>query len=221
MPEQPHPAHAAGPPERGEQAGAEDAPRIAAMATGLGTAQRELLTTLGGSEQVPNLFSTVSRNPELFTAWLPLCLHQLQSPEFSARHREIVILRTAWLCGSRYEWGHHVSFGRRAGLTDEEIVRLAGGDRGDQWPDSDRALLDAVDELHTGHTISAETWAVLATFLDVSALIALPMLVGHYTLLANLLNSVAVAVDDSVPPANLLIGWASDDKKEHSVCVSE
>ena len=45
---------------------------------------------------------------------------------------ELVIMRTAWLTRTEYEWGHHVESARKAGLSDAEIQRIApnGGPRG-------------------------------------------------------------------------------------------
>ena len=42
----------------------------------------------------------------------------------SARERELLILRTAWLRRSEYEYIQHVILGLRAGLTEEEIANF-------------------------------------------------------------------------------------------------
>ena len=197
------------------------APRIAAVSPDSAEEWPEALTKTLGGAQVPNLFATVARNPDLFAAWLPLCLYQLQSPEFSARQRELVIMRTARLCRARYVWGHHVGFARQAGISDDEITRLGANRLDDRWPGEDRSLLHAVEDLHTTHTINTDTWIALTSFLSVTALIGLPMLVGHYTLLANLLNSLGSAVDESVPAADQVIGWGQPEMKEDNQCVSQ
>ena len=35
--------------------------------------------------------------------------------------RELAILRVGYECGAAYEFGQHIAFGRRAGLTDAQI----------------------------------------------------------------------------------------------------
>jgi 4-carboxymuconolactone decarboxylase len=168
--------------------------------------QRRLLEPVGG-DRAANVFATLIANPTLFQAWLPFCLHLLRCPEFSARQREIIILRTAWLCGTHYEWAHHVGFALASRLSEDEITALATGP-GANWTAEENCLLDAVDELHATYTLTDATWNRLAAFLDPRQLIALPMLVGQYTMLAATLNSLRVAVDDDVEPSRAGLGWS-------------
>ena len=109
-----------------------------------------------------------------------------------------MILRTAYRCGADYEWGQHVAIGRAAGLTDDEIQRIAEGpDAG--WTAEDAAKLRAVDELTDDHRISDATWSALAAVFDEQQLIELPMLSGHYALLAGALNSFGVQTEGPLP----------------------
>jgi alkylhydroperoxidase family enzyme len=159
--------------------------------------QRRLLEPVRG-DRAANVFVTLVAHPKLFEVWLPFCLHLMRCHEFTARRREMVILRTAWLCGAQYEWAHHVRFALRSGLSDDEIHALSGDLTAD-WTDEERALLDAVDELHANHTLTDATWNRLTAFLDIEQLIVLPMLVGHYTMLAGTLNALGIAIEDDVP----------------------
>jgi 4-carboxymuconolactone decarboxylase len=167
--------------------------------------QRRSLAPVHG-DNAANVFATLAAHPKLFEAWLPFCLYLLRCPDFSARHREMVILRTAWLCGAHYEWVHHVNFALGSGLTEDEIRSLS--DTGsDDWTAAERGLIDAVDELHAHHTLTDRTWNRLAEFLTTEQLIVLPMLVGQYTMLAGTLNTLGVAIDDDVAASSLVLGW--------------
>jgi alkylhydroperoxidase family enzyme len=166
--------------------------------------QRQLLEPLRGADAA-NVFATVVAHPKLFEAWLPFCLYLLRCPDFSARRREMVILRTAWLCGAHYEWAHHVGFAREAGLSEDEICALSG--ESPDWSAEECTLLDAVDELHAYHTLTEETWHRLARFLSADQLLTLPMLVGQYTMLAGTLNALRVAIDDDVDASQRMLGW--------------
>ena len=115
------------------------------------------------------------------------------------RDRELVILRVAYLCSARYEWGQHVAIARTAGLTDEEILRVAAGPDEPGWAAPDVALLRAVDELHDDFCISDATWAALAERYADEQLIELPMLAGHYAMLAGVLNSLGVQPERPLP----------------------
>jgi alkylhydroperoxidase family enzyme len=141
-----------------------------------------------------NIFATLVRNPGLFRHWLPFG-GKLLSGKIPARERELVILRTAWLCRSTYEWGQHVLVSRSTGVTDDEIARVRLGPDADAWGDFERVLLRAADELHADACIGEETWAALAARYDDKQLIELPMLVGHYHMVAYTLNSLGVQLE--------------------------
>jgi alkylhydroperoxidase family enzyme len=115
---------------------------------------------------------------------------QLYGGALAARDRELIILRTGWLCKAPYEWGEHVRIGKRVGLTAEEIERVRTGSTALGWDENDRAILSAVEQLRENAMISDETWAVLARRLDERQLIELPILVGQYQGLAYLQNAL-------------------------------
>ncbi len=117
-----------------------------------------------------------------------------------AREREIVILRVGWRAGSEYEFGQHTVIGRSAGLTDDEIARLADCGAGD-WSPADRALVALADELCAGDAVTEDTWRTLSERWNESELLELLVLAGFYRLVSGLLNSVGVALEAATP------GW--------------
>jgi alkylhydroperoxidase family enzyme len=160
---------------------------------------RELLETsigaVGGG--APNIFTTLIRHRRLFRRWSPFG-GVLLTGTLPARDRELVILRTGWLCQSIYEWGQHVRIGRSAGLSGEEIRRVIDGAAAPGWTTIEAALLRAADELHADACISDSTWATLAIHFSTEQLIELPMLVGQYHLVAFTLNSLGVQREPGV-----------------------
>ena len=156
---------------------------------------RELLAGAG----VPggfasNIFGTLVRHRGLFRRWLPFG-GKLLSGRIPARERELVILRTAWLCRSNYEWGQHVLIARSAGISNDEIQRVQERPDTDGWDSFERVLLRATDELHADACIADDTWAALSARYNEQQLIELPMLVGHYHLVAFALNSLGVQLE--------------------------
>jgi 4-carboxymuconolactone decarboxylase len=139
-----------------------------------------------------NVFTTLIRAEGLTRKWLPFG-GKLLNGKIPARDRELLILRTGWNCRAEYEWAQHVVIGLAAGLTEEEINRIPSTSA--IWDVFDSALLRAADELHGDYCITEETWAVLATGYDTQQLIELPMLVGHYHMVAMTLNSLGVQLD--------------------------
>jgi 4-carboxymuconolactone decarboxylase len=146
-----------------------------------------------------NIFRTLVRAPGLFRKWLPFG-GKLLNGKLSARDRELLILRTAWNCRAEYEWAQHVILGKRAGVTDAEIARIASDstESRDAWDSKEAVLMRAADELHNDSSITDRTWEELARIYDVEQLIELPMLVGHYHLVAMTLNSLGVELDDGL-----------------------
>ncbi len=162
---------------------------------------RELLSQTGGpTVGATNIFATFVRHPGLFRRWLPFG-GKLMAGKLPARDRELLILRTGWNCRSDYEWAQHVRIARAVGVTEDEIGRVrSGGQAGEDegWSGLDALLMQAADELHGDACLSDATWAALADHYDEQQLIELPMLVGHYHLVAFTLNSLGVQVEDDV-----------------------
>jgi alkylhydroperoxidase family enzyme len=140
-------------------------------------------------ETLPAFVSTILRHPALYRVFTAYGL-QLLRGALSPRHRELVILRTGWLCRAPLEWGEHVEIGKRCGLTTEEIERITRGSSDPAWEASERALVRAAEELHADAMITDETWSELAKFLDEKQLIELPFLVGQYTMVAYHQNAL-------------------------------
>ena len=157
---------------------------------------RRLLALVPKDEagQPLRVFSTLAHHPSLFSAWLPFGAALLTGGLLSARTRELVVLRTAYLCGADYEWGHHVPLGLAAGLTETEIEQIAAGTT-DAWEDLDRDVLTAVDELHAESVVSEATWTRLSQQLGAAELLELVMLVGQYHMVAFALNSAGVQLE--------------------------
>jgi 4-carboxymuconolactone decarboxylase len=164
---------------------------------------RELLAGAGRpGTPASNIFTTLVRHPGLFRRWLPFG-GKLLSGKLPPRDRELLILRTGWRCRSEYEWGQHVLIGREVGLTDEEIRRIQTGPDAPGWSEAEVRLLRAVDELHDDAGISDATWAALTDHYDEPQLIEVPMVVGHYHLVAFTLNSLGVQREPGVPGFDL------------------
>jgi len=152
-----------------------------------------------GDGPILAIFRTLAHHPELMKRWLVFGNHVLAKSSLPARERELVILRVGWLCQAGYEWGQHVLIGRAAGLSDEEIARIAEGPAAEGWTSEERWLLRAADELHGDAFISDATWAALADSLEVEQLMDLIFTVGQYNLVSMALNSLGVQPEEGLP----------------------
>ncbi len=148
-------------------------------------------------EATGNLVATLVRHPKLTRAFLRFNFHLLYGSTLPARMRELAVLRVAHLTACEYEWRHHVSLGREAGLSDEVIEGIVGGELADEL---DRAIMTAVDELHRDSVVSNPTWETLSAHLDERQLMDLVFTIGCYGSLAMAINTFGVEPDN---PDNL------------------
>ena len=158
--------------------------------------QRELLASIAARGPVPNIFTTLAIHPsamKAFLAWGNYILSRRNT--LPARERELVILRTGFLCRSGYEWTQHLQIGKRAGLTDDEIARIKAGAAAPGWSAADAALLRAVDDLHRDQFVSDASWAALRTHFDERQCMDVVFTAGQYTQVSMLLNSFGVQLE--------------------------
>lgn len=171
-------------------------PRIAPLADSdpMTPAQSEALAAASFPGRPPlNIFRTLAREPDALKAFLSWGSYILSKRNaLPAREREIVILRTGYLCKSGYEWTQHVEIGQRAGLSDAEIARLKTGEG---WNDADTALIRACDELHARQFISDATWSALKTHFTEKQCMDVVFTVGQYTQVSMMLNTFGVQLD--------------------------
>ena len=158
-----------------------------------------LLDTLSRRGRPPlNIFLALANHPDLLRDFLPLGARLLLTGTLPGRDRELVILRTAWLCGCEYEWGQHQRLAAREGLSEAEIAGVTDPSAG-HWSRHDGALLQAAGELVGEHTVGEASWKILSETYDDAALVEFTMLVGNYAMLAGLLNAAKVPRDAGVP----------------------
>ena len=170
-------------------------PRIAPIADAdLSPEQSEALEAFRPGP-VLNIFRTLVHAPKAlsrFNAWGGYVLSRRN--DLPAREREIVILRTGFLCKSGYEWTQHVRIGLASGLTEDEIARLKkGADAG--WSAPDAALIRASDELHADQFITEPTWAELRKHFGEKACMDVVFTAGLYTQVSMMLNTFGVQLD--------------------------
>ncbi|WP_433502318.1 carboxymuconolactone decarboxylase family protein [Pseudonocardia halophobica] len=175
-------------------------PRVAPVEDPEPEVTEMLAKTLGDDRGVPlAIFRTMARHPRMMKRFNVLGGFFLTRGDLPARERELVVLRVAWRSGCEYEWAQHVLIGRRAGLTDAEIARVA--EPAAEWPAADAALLRAADEVLDHIDLSDETWAELAGRFTETQLVELVVLVGFYRMAAGFLNATGVQKEADLP------GW--------------
>ncbi|MDZ4760224.1 MAG: carboxymuconolactone decarboxylase family protein [Alphaproteobacteria bacterium] len=173
-------------------------PRITPLADGELTPEQveRLAKSRSADGGVLNIFRTLVRAPDAFRAFSWWGGYVLSRNSLSPRDREIVILRTGWLCKSGYEWTQHHRIGLEAGLVPAEIERIKAGAGAEGWTAPERALIAAADDLHRDQFVSHPCWAELGKHFSQRQCMDLVFTVGQYTQVSMILNSFGVQLDE-------------------------
>ncbi|XID74749.1 carboxymuconolactone decarboxylase family protein [Alkanindiges sp. WGS2144] len=151
-----------------------------------------------GRSEIPDVFPLINIHRGLFPAWLWFASRLMPFGKLPASIRELLILRTAWNCRSRYEWGQHVEVALSVGMTDADIL-AATLSTPEQCSDPKvRAALLSCDELCRNHYISEATWQQLSHEFKPAYCMEIMMLVGHYQMLAGVINSAGLALEPAM-----------------------
>ena len=172
-------------------------PRIAPIdLEGCTQEQREIVEPMKARGPILNIFRTLLNHPaaaRAFLGWGGYILSRKST--LPPREREIVILRTGFLCRSGYEWTQHVPIARRAGLSDDEIARIKLGADAPGWSAPDAALLRAADDLHREQFVTEPVWTELSRHFGEQQRMDMVFTAGQYTQVSMLLNSFGVQLD--------------------------
>ncbi len=152
----------------------------------------------GPPEAIPEIHFTMLQHPELWEKISGLSIQLSAKGKIKARDRELVILRTGWLCRCPFEWGEHVKFGLQLGVSEEEIERVKTGSKASGWNREDKALLQAVEELHDDAMLSDSTWEALRNSYSEAECFELTVLVGQFITTAFWLNSLRIPLNPGI-----------------------
>lgn len=155
--------------------------------------------TTGGV--TPNIFRAMANNAPLWRSYLRMGNGLWTQSGLDIATRELIILRTAILHHSQYEWHQHVRIGRQAGLSDERIIGLHQWRQVDQFTDAERAILGYVDALAASDHPATEVHEALAAHFDASTVVGINLLMGYYVLTAKFLGAMEIETEEP------FVGW--------------
>ncbi len=143
-----------------------------------------------------NLLGVMARHPTLAQAYFTFNGHLLHSTTLSMRQRELLIMRVAAVRRCKSEWVQHLFIAQDAGLSDEEIGRIAYGPDAPFWSELEAAMLYAADELLLDGTISEPVWHALSKEFTDQQLLDLIFTVGGYDTLAKAFESLQLEIEE-------------------------
>jgi alkylhydroperoxidase family enzyme len=175
-------------------------PRIAPLSEAQWTdVHRQLVTKYSRDGRADNALKTMLHLPELVEGVMPYTLYLSEESSLSPRHRELLALRVAWLCGNQPLWATHAARARKAGLMTSEIRRIAQGPDTSGWDPFEATLLRLADQLFRNSSVTDATWQTLAATYDLFHLLDAVETVNHFTVLSMVYNSFGVQPDADMP----------------------
>jgi 4-carboxymuconolactone decarboxylase len=110
--------------------------------------------------------------------------------------RELVILRSAVVTGTEYEWVQHEAIARMVGVSDEKISAVRNP--GDEFDPHELLVLQLVDGVIGDGTPSAELVTTAESELGRAELIEVLLIAGYYAMLGGVMRAVRLDVDSVV-----------------------
>jgi alkylhydroperoxidase family enzyme len=159
---------------------------------------RAIVARFGPEGKATNALRVYLHHPVLAQNILPFERYISSESTLEPRHRELLILRTAWLARSEYVWAQHADIARTVSITGEELTRIARGPDDPSWKPFEAALLLAVDELLVDAFVSHRTWAALTAQYDTRQIMDAVFTVAEFTMVAGTVSSLGVEVDEGL-----------------------
>ena len=142
-----------------------------------------------------NALRTLLNIPALAENLMSFQDYQLEDSTLSPRHRELLILRTSWLLNNDYIWSEHVPVARKAGLTAEEVRRVAEGPDAKGWNPFEATLLRLADQLFRNSSVNNAVYQALTAEYDLHRTMDAVMTVANFTTLGLLYNALGIQPD--------------------------
>jgi alkylhydroperoxidase family enzyme len=147
-----------------------------------------------------SIFQVLLNHPTLARALNDLLATMLWHGALDSRLRELVIMRIGWLTACDYEWTQHWRVACGLGVPAEDLLGVRDWSAHDGFGAPERAVLAATDEVVHDGSVSAQTWAACERELgaDSAVLIELVTAIGAWRMIASILHSLEVPLEDGV-----------------------
>jgi AhpD family alkylhydroperoxidase len=146
-----------------------------------------------------NVFRMMANAPASFQPLIDFATSILLRSEFDKRKREIAVLRVAHVTRSGYEWTQHVAVAKGAGVTDDEIAKIAADGPVTQLDDDGNLLCRVADEISRDVRLSDEALAAIVARYGVRQATELILCCSYFNLLSRFLESTRVELEPSSP----------------------
>jgi alkylhydroperoxidase family enzyme len=147
-----------------------------------------------------SIFQVLLNHPQLARGINDLLATMLWHGALDPRLRELVIMRIGWLTACDYEWTQHWRVASRLGVSADDLLGVREWRAYDAFGSAERAVLAATDDVVRDGAVSADSWAACEREFgaDQVVLIELITAIGAWRMVASILNSLQVPLEDGV-----------------------
>ena len=147
--------------------------------------------------QPVNLYRALGNHPALTAAWTEFAKAIRHDSRTPRALREIMILRTAQIARSEYEWAHHLRMARSAEVSEAKIDALAGWRTSREFDAKERAAL-ALTEAVMACNVTDDVHAEVRRHFSDAEFVELSLTAGFYAMVSRMLDAMRVELDDDV-----------------------
>jgi len=146
------------------------------------------------------IFQVLLNHPTLARALNDLLATMLWHGKLDTRLRELAIMRIGWLTAADYEWTQHWRVALRLGVSADDLVGVQNWQAHNGFGPVERAVLAASDDVVRDGAVSGDSWAACERELgpDPAVLIELVTAIGAWRMIASILHSLKVPLEDGV-----------------------
>jgi alkylhydroperoxidase family enzyme len=148
-----------------------------------------------------SIFQVLLNHPTLARAVNDLLATMLWHGRLAPQLRELVSMRIGWLTACDYEWTQHWRVALGLGVPADDLLGVRDWSAHSSFGGPERAVLAATDEVVRDGAVSAHTWAECERRefgADSTVLIELVTAIGAWRMIASLLQSLEVPLEEDV-----------------------
>ena len=144
-----------------------------------------------------NLYRALGNHPALAAAWTEFANSIRHDSRTPRKLREIMILRTAQIARSHYEWAQHLKMARKAGVTEAQIDELELWRESKHFDARERAAL-ALTEGVMASDVTDEVYAEAAKHFGHAEYVELCLTAAFYAMVSRMLDAMRVDFDPDI-----------------------
>ena len=148
------------------------------------------------SGQIMNVNLMMAQSPGSVLELIRLGNRLLNRAKLDHKYRELAIIRVSLLCGSKYEWAHHVPIAIQSGVTKKQLESIEDWTDSELFTSEEKIILAYTEEVVRKNEPSKETYNQASAFLDHSSLVELTFSIGYWSMVAKFLRTFQVDIED-------------------------